>query len=103
MLMTILFYRIQYPKLCIDVPVTSEKEESKEWLKERCKHDKFFSKNEKLCANSDTIKKEDDEKNDSESAYADAFELTTTPFTTPTTTDFQEEVEVTTETESLTT
>ena len=97
----ILFCRIQYPKLCSDISVNSEKGESKEWLKERCKHNKFFSKNENLCANLDTIEKEDYEKNNSNSA--DDFELTTTPFTTPTSTDIQEEVEVTTETESLTT
>merc|ERR1711971_1046758 len=94
-------FRIQYPKLCSDISVNSEKEESKEWLKERCKHNKFFSKNENWCANLDTIEKEDYEKSISDSA--DDFELTTTPFTTPTTADFQEEVEVTTETESLTT
>ena len=95
--MTIFFYcRNQYPKLCNGVPATIGLGESKEWLIERCKHDKFFNKNEKLCAKSDTINKEDnDDSDDSDVSY----EITTTPFTTPTTTtEFQEEAEVTTET-----
>ena len=73
--------------------------ESKEWLIERCKHDKFFRKNEKLCVESDTINKEENDINNIDSAVSN--EITTTPFTTPTTTtDFQEEAEVTTETDS---
>ena len=76
--------------------------ESKEWLIERCKHDKFFRKNEKLCAESDTINKEDNDTNNIDSAVS--YEITTTPFTTPTTTtDFQEEAEMTTENESVST
>ncbi len=92
--MTIFLYcRNQYPKLCNGVPATIGLGESKEWLIERCKHDKFFNKNEKLCAKSDTINKEDSDDSDV------SYEITTTPFTTPTTTtEFQEEAEVTTET-----
>ena len=75
-----------------------------EWLRERCKHTKFLSKNEKLCA--DLIKtnlssnQKGEESNDNESA--DDVEQTTTPFTTPTTVT-QEDGEVTTETQSTST
>ena len=97
----IFFYRTQYPKLCNGVSSTIGKGENKEWLKERCKHNKFLSKNEKLCAELDTINNEDPETDDIDSDY----EITTTPFTTPTTTNFTEEeqAEVTTETESVST
>ena len=50
-----LCFRTNYPKLCTGISaVTKSKGDRQEWVRERCRHDKFVSRNPELCSNLDT-------------------------------------------------